>query len=220
MSSKKSCPKCGKLNKSTNKYCIGCRFEFEENNSVEFQIVENLKKDLYGSLICISIFVAFMVLVTVAIIFEYGSFGYISFVVIWPLTIGLIVWASCYLKGLSKSRRFTITKDFIEIVVPHKPSFRIRWSDFDSIIITRRESMAAVPTGQGVILGPKFVYFSLIFKGRTTERRYEFESGKDFKVKSRKKLVIALEESSKKRGKDFTGYKWKDRKKRKKALEA
>ena len=220
MSSKKSCPKCGKLNKSTNKYCIGCQFEFEENNSVEFQIVENLKKDLYGSLICISIFVAFMILVTVAIISELGLNGIIPTVIIWPIIIGFIVWASCYLKGLSKSRRFTITKDFIEIIVPHKPSFRIKWSDFDSIIITRRESMAAVPTGQGVILGPKFVYFSLIFKGRTTERRYEFESGKDFKVKSRKKLVIALEESSNTRGKDFTGYKWKDRKKRKKALEA
>ncbi len=220
MSSQKSCPKCGKLNKITNKFCIGCRFEFEENNSVEFQIVENLKKDLYGSLICISIFVAFMILVTVAIISEYGLYGTISIIIIWPLTIGFIVWASCYLKGLSKSRRFTITKDFIEIVVPHKPSFRIEWSDFDSIIITRRESMPAVPTGQGVILGPKFVYFSLIFKGKTTKRRYEFESGKDFKVKSRKKLVIALEESSKKRGKEFTGYKWKDRKKRNKALEA
>ena len=220
MSSQKSCPKCGKLNKSTNKYCIGCRFEFEENNSVEFQIVENLKKDLYGSLICISIFVAFMILVTVAIISELGLNGIIPSIIIWPIIIGFIVWASCYLKGLSKSRRFTITKDFIEIVVPHKPSFRIEWSDFDSIIITKRESMATVPTGQGIILGPKFVYFSLIFKGKTTEHRYEFESGKDFKVKSRKKLVFALEESSKKRGKDFTGYKWKDRKKRKKALEA
>ena len=220
MSSQKSCPKCGKLNKSTNKYCIGCRFVFEENNSVEFQIVENLKKDLYGSLICISIFVAFMGFVSYVIVWSLGPSGFLSFLIIWPITIGFLVWASCYFKGLSKSRRFTISKDFIEIVVPHKPSFRIKWSDFDSIIITKRESMATLPTGQGVILGPKFVYFSLIFKGRTTERRYEFESGKDFKVKSRKKLVIALEESSKKRGKNFTGYKWKDRKKRKEALEA
>ena len=125
MSSQKSCPKCGKLNIIKNKYCINCRFQFEENNSVEFQIVENLKKDLYGSLICITIFVAFMILVTVAIIFEYGLYGTISIVIIWPLTIGFIVWASCYLKGLSKSRRFTINRDFIEIVVPNKPTFRI-----------------------------------------------------------------------------------------------
>ena len=220
MRARKSCPKCGKENIIKNKYCVNCRFQFDENDSVEFQIVENLKTSLYGSLICISLFVAFMVLVSIVIVWSLGPSGFLSFLIIWPITIGFIVWASCYLKGLLKFRRFTITKDFIEIVVPHKPTFRIKWSDFDSIIITKRESMATVPTGQGVILGPKFVYFSLIFKGKTSERSYEFESGKDFKVKSRKKLVIALEESSKKRGKDFTGYKWKDRKKRKKALEA
>ncbi|NVM45982.1 MAG: hypothetical protein HWN79_13785 [Candidatus Lokiarchaeota archaeon] len=78
--------------------------------------------------------------------------------------------------------------------------------------------MSAVPTGEGVILGPKFVYFGLIFKGKSSERSYEFESGKDFKVRSRKKIVIALEESSKKRGKDFTGWKWKDRRKAKKGI--
>jgi len=220
MSSQKSCPKCGKLNVIKNKYCINCRFQFEGNDSIEFQIVENLKTSLYGSLICISLFVAFMVLVSIVIVWSLGPSGYLSFLIIWPITIGFIVWASCYLKGLSKFRRFTITKDFIEIVVPHKPTFRIKWSEFDSIIISKRESMSAVPTGQGVILGPKFVYFNLIFKGKTSERSYEFESGKDFKVRSRKKLVIALEKSSTERGKDFIGWKWKDRKKAKIALEA
>jgi hypothetical protein len=220
MSSQKSCPKCGKLNLIKNKYCINCRFQFEGNDSIEFQIVENLKTSLYGSLICISLFVAFMVLVSIVIVWSLGPSGYLSFLIIWPITIGFIVWASCYLKGLSKFRRFTITKDFIEIVVPHKPTFRIKWSEFDSIIISKRESMSAVPTGQGVILGPKFVYFNLIFKGKTSERSYEFESGKDFKVRSRKKLVIALEKSSTERGKDFIGWKWKDRKKAKIALEA
>jgi hypothetical protein len=161
-----------------------------------------------------------MVLVSIVIVWSLGPSGYLSFLIIWPITIGFIVWASCYLKGLSKFRRFTITKDFIEIVVPHKPTFRIKWSEFDSIIISKRESMSAVPTGQGVILGPKFVYFNLIFKGKTSERSYEFESGKDFKVRSRKKLVIALEKSSTERGKDFIGWKWKDRKKAKIALEA
>ena len=220
MSSQKSCPKCGKVNDIKNTYCIESKYEFEGKDSVEFQIYENLKKDLYGSIICLTFFVAFMVLVTVAIISEYGSYGYISIVVIWPLTIGLLVWASCYFKGLSKYRRFTITKDSIEIIVPHKPAFRINWSDFDSIEITKRDSMTVLPTGDGIILGPKFVYFNLIFKGKNAERSYEFESGKDFKVKSRKKILIALEQHSKERGKDFTGWKWKDKRRAKKALEA
>ena len=59
----------------------------------------------------------------------------------------------------------------------------------------------------------------MIFRGKNVERSYEFESGKDFKVKSRKKIVVALEKFSKEKGKDFTGWKWKDRRKAKKEIE-
>jgi hypothetical protein len=207
MSSQISCPNCGKINKIKNIYCIECGFQFEGNSSVEFQIFENLKVDLYSSIICIIIFVAFMLLMTVVIISEYGLYGFISFLVIWPITIGFLVWARKLLKGLSKFRRFTITKDYIEIIVPHKPAFQIKWSEFDSIEIAKRESWKTLPTGKGTISGLKFVYFNLIFKGRNVERSYEFESGKDFKMKSRKKITIALEQLSKEKGKDFTGWK-------------
>ncbi|MBY9016387.1 MAG: zinc ribbon domain-containing protein [Candidatus Lokiarchaeota archaeon] len=206
MSSQISCPKCGKVNVIKNKYCIECGFRFEGNDLVEFQILENLKTSLYSSIICILIFVAFMILITVGIIAEYGLYGFISIPVIWPLTIGFLVWAKCYFKGLSTDRRFTITKDFIEIIVPLKPAFQIKWSEFDSIEITKRDSMTAIPTGSGIILGPRFVYFNLIFKGKNVDRSYEFESGKAFKVRSRKKILIALEQSSKERGKDFTRW--------------
>ncbi len=214
MSSQISCPNCSKVNNIKNTYCIECGFQFEGNNSVEFQIFENKKADLYGSIICIIFFVALMILITVGIISQYGLYGYISIIVIWPLTIGFLVWAKHLLKGLSKFRKFTITKDYIEIIVPHKPAFQIKWSEFDSIEITKRDSMTILPTGRGIIFGPRFVYFNLIFKGRNVERSYEFESGKDFKVKSRKKILIALEQYSKERGKDFTGWRRKDKQKR------
>jgi len=196
MSSRISCPNCGKVNNNKNTYCIECGFQFEGIGSVEFQIFENLKVDLYSSIICIVIFVAFMILITVGIISEYGLYGYISILIIWPLTIGFIVWATQYFKGLSKFRKFTITNDFIEIIVPHKPAFQIKWSEFDSIEIAKRDSMTIIATGSGIIFGPRFVYFNLIFKGRNVERRYEFESGKDFKVKSRKKSMASLSNSS------------------------
>jgi len=151
MSSQLSCPNCGKVNNIKNTYCIECGFQFEGNNSVEFQIFENLKVDLYSSIICIIIFVAFMILITVGIISQYGLYGYISIVVIWPITIGFIVWAKSYFKGLSKFRKFTITNDYIEIIVPHKPAFQIKWSEFDSLEITRRDSMTTIPTGDGNI---------------------------------------------------------------------
>ena len=211
MSSQISCPNCGKINKIKNIYCIECGFQFEGNNSVEFQIFENLKVDLYSSIICIIIFVAFMILITVGFISEFGLYGYISFLVIWPIIIGFLVWVKRYSKGLSKGRKFTITKDYIEIIVPHKPAFQIKWSEFDSIEITRRDSTTTIPTGDGIVRGLTFVYFNLIFKGKNVEHSYEFESGKDFKMKSRKKILIALEQYSKERGKDFTGWRRKDK---------
>jgi len=51
----------------------------------------------------------------------------------------------------------------------------------------------------------------LIFKGRNEEHSYKFESGKDFKMKSRKKILIALEQYSQEKGKDFTGWKRRDK---------
>ncbi len=212
-----TCKKCGKVNENKNAYCIECGYQLEGTTSVEFQIIENLKVDLYGSIACLAVFVAFMVLVTVAIISEYGAFGFISIPIIWPLTIGGLIWASCYMKGLSINRRFTITKDSIEVLVPHKPEFRINWSEFDAIEVTKRESMTAVPTPDLLILGPKFVYFTLVFRGQNAMRSYEFESGKDFKVRSRKKILFALEKSAKDRGKGFTGYRWKDKRSAKNA---
>ncbi|MBA7553057.1 hypothetical protein ES705_45642 [subsurface metagenome] len=78
--------------------------------------------------------------------------------------------------------------------------------------------METVPTTDGVILGPRFVYFTLIFKGMSYEKNYEFESGKDFKVRTKKKIITALEQYAKKKGKNFTGWKWKDKRRAKKAL--
>ena len=210
------CPQCGASNKYSNKFCKECGIEFAKVEPHKFEIVEHFKGSLYGSIVCIVFFVAFMILITIAVPLKYGLYGLIAIPIIWPLTIGFLFWARHYLKGLSKIRRFTMTDDFIEIVVPHKPYFRINWSEFDSIEITKRESMMVVPTSQVIILGPRFVYFTLIFRGPSSERSYEFESGKDFKGKSRKKILFNLEEYAKEKGKPFTGYRWKDKRRARK----
>ena len=205
------CPKCGKENQSKNEFCIGCGFHFKEEGSVLFQIVENLKADLYGGIICVVIFVGFMIFVTYGIISHYGSVGYISFLIIWPIIIGFLFWVRYYVKGFTKTRKFTITSDYIEIEVPHKPKFTIKWSEFDLIGISREDSFTTIPGGEDVILGPRFVYFNLFFKGKEGDQSYRFESGKDFKMRSRKKIIIALEQYAKEKGKNFRGVKWKDK---------
>jgi len=218
MSGQKKCPQCGKINLPDDNFCKECGFELKEYSPEDFVIIEHLKGSLYSSIICIVIFIGFMILVTVALISQYFVQAIIPSLIIWSIIIGFIVWATRYLRGLSKIRKFIITDEYIEIIVPNKPHFKVDWSDFDSIEIAKRESMKTVPTTDGVILGPRFVYFTLIFKGMSYEKNYEFESGKDFKVRTKKKIITALEQYAKKKGKNFTGWKWKDKRRAKKAL--
>lgn len=217
MNIQKICPKCGALNKSTDNYCTRCGTGLEPAGSKYFEIFENLKGSLIGSIICLAIFVAFMVLVSFIIGVEYPGKALIPLLIIWPIIILFLIWAQCYLRGLGKMRRFIITDKYIDIMVPHKPHFRINWDDFDEIEITKRESMAMVPSTQGLIFGPRFVYFTLIFRGKDPDISYEFESGKDFKVRSRKKILEALKEYTTQKGKGFTGYKWIEKRRAKKA---
>jgi len=214
----KKCPKCGKINLPDDTFCKECGFKLQEYNEGDFVIIEHLKRSLYASICCIAMFIWFMILVSIAIASQFLAQAIIPLIIIWPIVIGFLVWASIYLRGLSKIRKFIITDEFIEIVVPHKPIFKVNWSDFDSIEITKRESMTTIPTTDSIILGPRFVYFTLIFKGVSQKQKYEFESGKDFKVRTRKKILTSLEQYAKKKGKSFTGWKWKDKRRAKKAL--
>ncbi len=218
MSARKKCPQCGKINLPDDNFCKDCGFELKEYGPEDFVIIEHLKASLYSSILCIAIFIGFMILISAALISQYLVQAIIPFLIIWPIVIGFMVWATRYLRGLSKIRKFIITDDYIEIVVPHKTNFKVNWSDFDSIEITKRESITTVPTTDAVILGPRFVYFTLIFKGMSYEQNYEFESGKDFKVRTKKKIIAALEKYAKEKGKNFTGWKWKDKRRVKKAL--
>ncbi|MFX1304387.1 MAG: zinc ribbon domain-containing protein [Promethearchaeota archaeon] len=218
MSAQKKCPQCGKINLPDNKFCKECGTELVEYSAEDFVIIEHLKGSLYGSIACLVIFIGFMILVSYAVISEIGATAIIALLIIWPIVLLFMAWAVLYLRGLSKIRKFIITEEFIEIIVPHKPYFKVNWSDFDSIEITKRESMTAIPTTDRIILGPRFVYFTLIFRGTSYEQNYEFESGKDFKSRTRKKILIALEEYATRKGKNFTGWRWKDKRRAKKAL--
>lgn len=214
----KKCPQCGKINKHDNKFCTECGFELKKYGPEDFVIIEHLKGSLYASIACITIFIAFMILVSVIVVSELGVLSIIALLIIWLIILAFLGWASIYLRGLSKVRKFIITDECIEITVPNKPNFKVNWSDFDSIEITKRESMATVPIGDTIILGPRFVYFRLIFKGVDHEDSFEFESGKDFKVRTKKKILTTLQQFAEKKGKSFTGWKWKDKRRAKRAL--
>ncbi len=202
---KKKCPQCGKKNIPEDKFCTNCGFELKEYSPGDFVIMEHLKGSLYGSIACLTIFIAFMILVTVAVSSQYGIQAIIPLIIIWPIVIGFMFWASRYLRGLSKIRKFIITGEYIEIIVPHKPYFRVNWSEFDAIEVQKRDHQTWAVLPGKVIIGPRFIYFKLIFKGSNFTESYEFESGKDFKRRSRKEILIALEEFAQKMNKDYNG---------------
>jgi len=188
------------------------------NQSKKFEIVETLKREFRCGIIGMMILVYIMAMVSVGVVIEIPDKALLALIIIWSIVLGVVGLFIYYMRGFSKIRRFAITNQYIEIDVPHKPYFRVNWSDFDSIEITRREDIAAAPTTEGLIFGPKFVYFNLIFSGADFKQSYEFESGKDFKVSSRKKILIALEQYAKEKNKNYIGYKWKEKRKAKKAL--
>jgi len=190
------------------------------NQSIKFEVVETLKRELRCGITGMIILVLFMIMVSVGVVSEIPDKAVIALIIIWSIVLGVIGGFIYYMRGFSKIRSFIITDQYIEINVPHKPYFRVNWSEFDSIEITKRETSTAVPSTEGVILGPKFLYFNLIFSGEGFKQSYEFESGKDFKVSSRKKILIALEQHAKEKNKNFIGYRWKEKRKAKKALKA
>jgi len=207
MSTQRKCPECRKINLPDDKFCKECGIELPKYSSEDFVIIEHLKGSLYGSIVCLAIFIGFMILVTVAVISELGVQAIIALLIIWPIVLLFMVWAVLYLRGLSKIRKFIITDEYIEIIVPHKPYFRVNWSEFDKIEVTKRTSQTGAILPGTIIIGPRFVYFNLIFTGKDFQQAYEFESGKDFKRSSRKKLVFALEEYAEKKNKEYHGPK-------------
>ena len=62
MSAQKKCLKCGKVNLPDDNFCKRCGIELKEYSPLDFVIKESLKGSLYGSIICIAVFIGFMIL--------------------------------------------------------------------------------------------------------------------------------------------------------------
>jgi hypothetical protein len=101
------------------------------------------------------------------------------------------------LRGTTKTRTFLITDREIEIFVPTKGFFQIQWSQFDNLEVKKRRT-------HGVILDTTTTYYTLVFEGQG-KREFTIESGKDFKVRTVKKILKNLEEFSNRMNKQFFG---------------
>ncbi|MFX1237518.1 MAG: zinc ribbon domain-containing protein [Promethearchaeota archaeon] len=192
------CSQCGFNNRDKAKFCIKCGNSLSE---ILLEIKETLIKSIVFSIGCMFFFIFLMIIVNIAIFVEAGTLqGFVGIVIIWPLTFFLILWIKYYLRGGTKERKFTISKDDIKIQIPNRESFRISWSDFKSIEIVRRTIWNAVSDTQTR-------FYNLIFKGDDRIKSFEIESGREFSRKALKKIRMNLEEISNTKGIDYVFFK-------------
>ena len=191
------CSKCGFNNESKSKFCKNCGNPLSE---VVFEVKETLKKTIVSSIICVSIYVFIMILANIAIFIQIGMVqGFIGMAIIWPITLILIIWITCYLSGGSKGRRFVISNEFILIEIPKRELFQILWTSFNSIEIHRRTTVD--------LTDATTTYYNLNFKLGDTVNPFEIESGREFSKKALKQIRVKLEEISNKKGVKFTYFK-------------
>ena len=192
------CSQCGFNNKFKAKFCEKCGSSLSEDI---FEIKETLHKAIIFSIICVSCFIFIMILANIAIFIQIGVLqGIIGMAIIWPLTIFLILWITCYLSGGTKVRRFVISNDYILIHIPNRASFQIYWSDFKSIEIVRRATVDLISNTQTR-------FYNLNFKGDNSLKSFEIESGREFSRKAIKQIRAKLEELANSKGIDYTYFK-------------
>ena len=174
--------------------------------SDKFEVEENLKGSFYCGHCCSSCFVGFMLFISIGFFLrpppglDLAMFPLVL-LIIWPIVILFVVWVGFLLRGTRKTRTFTISNQIISINVPTKKPFQIQWSEFDNLEVKKR-------TTTGVILDTTTVYYTLVFEGQG-KREFKIESGKDFKKRTIKRILAALEDFSNKMNKQYFGLKTK-----------
>lgn len=170
--------------------------------SEKFEVEENLRTSFCCGWCCSVCFVSFMLFISIGFFLRPPP-GFdptmlpLLLLIIWPIVIIFVIWVAYLLRGTTKTRTFLISDQGIRIFVPTKSPFQIQWSDFDNIRVKKRTTTA-------VILDTTTVYYTLIFE-RQGDRRFEIESGKDFKKRTIKRILANLEEFCNKMNKQYFG---------------
>ena len=156
------------------------------NQDEKFEIKESLKITYYNIIIIISIMIGIVSWFTFFLLSTGDPDTWWFLLIVWSGIIIVIIFWLSLIRGFTKTRTIIITHKEIEITVPNKPRFQILWSEFDLIEIKKFK-----------IPGPKFgmflIVYNIFFKSKDTSRKFEYESGKDFRVRSARKILNALE---------------------------
>ena len=196
------CPNCGKGNIQGNQVCFNCGFGFTAEPLKLFEIKETLERVQTFGIVCVTCVSIILLMSSVGFFIEFGIIGGLIALSIIGLGILLmILFVRALTPSASKIRRFTITNENIEISIPYKPFFEVKWDEFDTIEINRK--IKGYQEFQDT-------FYTFIFTGKYT-KSFVIESGKDFS-KIYKKIIPTLKEIALTKNKKFIGYEKKDKK--------
>ena len=189
--------------------------EVEGNKNLEselFKIEETLKTAFNCSLCLIIGFLYFMIVVSITLFISPPE-GVNPFlipviiIIIWAVIIPILSLIIPMFRGLRKKRLFLITDKKIAMKLPDKDpfkipeqyTFQINWSEFDKIQVKKHAN---------AMINIQRIYYNFSFlKEDEVVGVFEFESGVDFKVRSRKKIISNLHDLALKMNKECIGPK-------------
>jgi 4-amino-4-deoxy-L-arabinose transferase-like glycosyltransferase len=145
-----------------------------------------MKKMFYNIIIILILFVAFLIILSIAIVplLEEQN-RIVAYSVMWGIGIVVILLISCILPGFLKIRYFCISDEGIEINVPYHPPFKIKWHDFNKIEL--REEEVIFRRVKRNLQCIKFISIS-------GNKEIKLEPGRDFRIASIKKILENLKD--------------------------
>ncbi|MFX1477322.1 MAG: hypothetical protein ACFFCI_04250 [Promethearchaeota archaeon] len=178
-----------------------------EEKAGKFEIRETLRGSFYASICCIIFCIALLIIVTIAVstLAKPGfqtSMGTIILIVVWIVIVGLMVYIVLKIRGGQKERSFIIDEKAIIFENPNRPKFEISISDFNTLEVKRIRKSDALD----IALNLNFRYSKTIFYRfhfLEAAKSYITESQRDYSRKTLKKIMAALEEFCKTKGKTY-----------------
>ncbi|MFX1593232.1 MAG: hypothetical protein ACFFCL_11110 [Promethearchaeota archaeon] len=161
----------------------------------QIEITESVKGLRFVLIPILIVFLLIMIFASIGVIIIIGGLiALLALIIIW-IIIGLtmIPIFKVFLHGTSKLRKFIISDNFIQILVPPNPLFQVNWSDFDIIElkIPSKYDKKTVKIHELNFIGENFQQSFKIFYGRDFYRKFSeiIEILKEYTIKKKKKFI-------------------------------
>ena len=210
----KNCHACGALNAETNTFCTSCGENMLEYEPEEVEIKDTFLRAVkiikYLFVIPFFLLTVYFLLIVLLLIspFTQGSPTIDEVITLLRASmimggffIGFFVLYKVLYNRANKPRNFFISNTIIKISVPKKPTFEIKWNEFDKIDIKKRASSV----WKASAFNPRVVFNDLNFiNNNMLLKTFALKVGWDFRFKSCRKIRALLKEYALKLNKQFS----------------